>query len=60
MSIRDVTVVVLRNLLNSLSLVFKDSIDFLEKSDILQYSSKYLISSSSIGDLLSFLGEKES
>jgi hypothetical protein len=60
MSIRDVTVVVLRNSLNSLSLIDKDSIDFLEKSDILQYSRKYLISSSSIGDLLSFLGEKES
>jgi hypothetical protein len=59
MSIRDVTVVVLRNSLNSLSLVVKDSIDFSEKSDILQYSRKYLISSSSIGDLLSFLGEKE-
>jgi hypothetical protein len=60
MSIRDVTVVVLRNSLNSLSLIDKDSIDFLEKSDILQYSRKYLISPSSIGDLLSFLGEKES
>jgi hypothetical protein len=57
MSIRDVTVVVLRNSLNSLSLVDKDSIDFLEKSDILQYSRKYLISSSSTGGLLSFLGE---
>ncbi len=46
--------------MNSLSLIDKDSIDFSEKSDILQYSRKYLISSSSIWDVLSFLGEKES
>jgi hypothetical protein len=57
MSASGVTVVVLRNLLNSLSLIDKDSIDFFEKSAILQYSRKYLISSSSIGDLLSFSGK---
>jgi hypothetical protein len=37
----------------------KVSIDLLAKSDILQYLRKCLIFSSSIGDLLSFLGEKE-
>ena len=51
--------VVLRNSLNSLSLIVKVSIDFPEKSDTLQYIRKCAFSVFSMGRLLSFLGEKE-